>query len=327
MRCPACGTWNPPVADFCSGCGASMGSGAYRQPGWATGSVAPRLLGDLLGDTFRVYGSRFEVFFLIALVPQIPTFIGTLISMPAAFSIILSLVGLVIGVVATGATAFAVAGQYLQRPMSVGDCYGRAWGRVVSLVGSSIVFFIALAISVLLVVIVIGIPLFFYVLVRWFFYAPAVILEGKKGPLESLRRSRELVRGSWWRVFGIGIVLCDYAVNHRRCGYYPGIHRHRFQPHRRRSSWHHRRDHSYADRLYRNYSGLFRPADQERRVQNGDLGLGSGRLSARMAMPESESNRAGQRFHGREHAAVSTPPAFRLHVRGYRSQRPRWSMV
>ena len=184
-----------------------MGSGAYRQPGWATGSVAPRLLGDLLGDTFRVYGSRFEVFFLIALVPQIPTFIGTLISMPAAFSIILSLVGLVIGVVATGATAFAVAGQYLQRPMSVGDCYGRAWGRVVSLVGSSIVFFIALAISVLLVVIVIGIPLFFYVLVRWFFYAPAVILEGKKGPLESLRRSRELVRGSWWRVFGIGIVF------------------------------------------------------------------------------------------------------------------------
>ena len=36
-----------------------------------------------------------------------------------------------------------------------------------------------------------------------YFASQAVVAEGRP-PIEALRRSRELVRGQWWRVFGIG---------------------------------------------------------------------------------------------------------------------------
>jgi hypothetical protein len=39
-----------------------------------------------------------------------------------------------------------------------------------------------------------------------YFASQAVVAEGRS-PLEALRRSRELVAGQWWRVFGIGLVF------------------------------------------------------------------------------------------------------------------------
>jgi hypothetical protein len=41
---------------------------------------------------------------------------------------------------------------------------------------------------------------FFYI--RWAFAVPAVVLENAR-PIQALKRSWRLVRGSWWRVFGI----------------------------------------------------------------------------------------------------------------------------
>jgi TRAP-type C4-dicarboxylate transport system permease large subunit len=45
-----------------------------------------------------------------------------------------------------------------------------------------------------------------YLGVALYFSAQAVVAEDRS-PIEALRRSRELVRGQWWRVFGIGIVF------------------------------------------------------------------------------------------------------------------------
>jgi len=42
--------------------------------------------------------------------------------------------------------------------------------------------------------------------VALYFASQAVVAEGRS-PIEALRRSRELVTGQWWRVFGIGIVF------------------------------------------------------------------------------------------------------------------------
>lgn len=44
----------------------------------------------------------------------------------------------------------------------------------------------------------------FWLLVRWFFTPQAVVVDGRRGVL-ALERSAELVRGSWWRVFGLVI--------------------------------------------------------------------------------------------------------------------------
>ena len=64
--------------------------------------------------------------------------------------------------------------------------------------------------SVILWLVVIGIPLFFYLAVSLFFYIQPIMLEGQ-GPTAALGRSRELVRGSWWRIFGIGVVFVVIA--------------------------------------------------------------------------------------------------------------------
>jgi hypothetical protein len=41
-----------------------------------------------------------------------------------------------------------------------------------------------------------------YLLIRWFFVAQCVVIEDKRG-FDALARSGQLVRGNWWRVFGI----------------------------------------------------------------------------------------------------------------------------
>jgi hypothetical protein len=49
------------------------------------------------------------------------------------------------------------------------------------------------------------IPLTIWILVSWAMAIPVLLLEGA-GPLNSLRRSRALVRGNWWRLFAIFLV-------------------------------------------------------------------------------------------------------------------------
>lgn len=44
-----------------------------------------------------------------------------------------------------------------------------------------------------------------FLLIRWFFVAQCVVIEEKRG-FDALARSGQLVRGNWWRVFGIVIV-------------------------------------------------------------------------------------------------------------------------
>jgi hypothetical protein len=44
-----------------------------------------------------------------------------------------------------------------------------------------------------------------YLLVRWYFVPQSVIVDGSRGP-GALRASWDVVRGSWWRTFGIALL-------------------------------------------------------------------------------------------------------------------------
>ena len=90
--------------------------------------------------------------------------------------------------------------------MDVLTCYSHALAVLLPAAVVTIVVALALAGSAILMLIIIGIPLFFYLLVVWFFAMPAVVIEGMDG-IAALGRSRQLTRGSWWRLFGIGIVF------------------------------------------------------------------------------------------------------------------------
>ena len=213
IYCTSCGSENSPEVSYCVRCGAevagppergsrSESSPSYGLPGQMLGNLTSKDLGGLVGETFRVYRGSFWAFFLIALVTQVPFLFAQLIpNLPLV--VIFLLVGILLSVVAEGAIIFGVAWKYLGNEVRVGQCYGQGLRRFWSLIGGGIIFYVALF---LLAMTFIGLPLFFYLLVVWFFYAQSIMLEGK-GPIGALRRSRVLVRGSWLRVFGIGVVF------------------------------------------------------------------------------------------------------------------------
>jgi hypothetical protein len=51
-----------------------------------------------------------------------------------------------------------------------------------------------------------------YFAVRWYFVPQAVLVDERAEPRAALDRSAELVRGSWWRVFGIGVLTLLVAL-------------------------------------------------------------------------------------------------------------------
>ncbi|MDN3295129.1 glycerophosphoryl diester phosphodiesterase membrane domain-containing protein [Streptomyces ficellus] len=124
----------------------------------------------------------------------------------------------------------------LGRPTTMGTVWRRAWARVGSVIGSLLLLTLIAAVPTLLMVMsfialfawimtlaldgpggpgwllllaVLGLlatgPVAIWLWVR-FTFAPAVAVFEGKGTFAALARSAELVRGSWWRIFGISLL-------------------------------------------------------------------------------------------------------------------------
>ena len=201
--CPSCGKEVAADDHFCGACGSSLVP--TREP---SDAIPQRDLGGLLAETWSVYRENLRPFVLIALVPQIPSAVSLMIpSMGSAvFGVMLALVGFFLYILVSGAVIYAVVQQQVGSAVDVGECFAQAWRKALSLVVAYILFALALLASGFLMLILIGVPLFFYLLVAWFFFSEAIMIEGK-GAVAAFGRSRGLVRGSWWRVFGIGVVF------------------------------------------------------------------------------------------------------------------------
>ena len=113
MTCNNCGHNNSPGAIYCGVCGAHLTedgapSLALGTPAGArVGSIPRRDLGDLVGETFRVYGAHFWPFFFMALVAQAPSLVNTL-SLPAPLAVLLVLASFVLSILAGGAFGYLV---------------------------------------------------------------------------------------------------------------------------------------------------------------------------------------------------------------------------
>jgi hypothetical protein len=117
------------------------------------------------------------------------------------------------------ATCYATSAVYLAQPLTVGGAYRLALGRfwaMLRLVLLGALFVVSLTILAFVPVIVppllcISMPatlvVGIYLLVKWSIAAPALVLEERMGAVGALRRSWELVRGGWWRMFATFFVL------------------------------------------------------------------------------------------------------------------------
>jgi hypothetical protein len=93
-----------------------------------------------------------------------------------------------------------------RQDLSMGDTFRRVQPRLPALIVAGIIAGIAIFIGFLLLIV----PGLF-LLTIWCLIVPAIVIEGKSAG-ESFGRSRELVRGNGWNVFGVIVITVAIAI-------------------------------------------------------------------------------------------------------------------
>ena len=185
----------------------------------------PRNLGSLLDETFSVYARRPRFWIALVAVVQVPIGVLSLVVGQAwggaGATATVSLIGLLGAVYVYGAAVYGLGQHYVKGETAIRECYARAWWRVRSLAALALLAVLVVAALVLPlsigqrpwigVVVVLLLAPAIALAVYWSMALQAVIVEGHMA-LKSLGRSLELVRGNWWRVLGVGLVLSLVAL-------------------------------------------------------------------------------------------------------------------
>ena len=179
-----------------------------------TAPLQPMDFTDILDGMFNLYRNYFQLFLTIAVVYFVLSFGVDIISVFLLETDVASSTGLMIFVftilLSLVLSAFVVAGLsyasaeiYLEREITPEAALQRAWQRFWTYLGSFILWSLVVG---GLTITVIGIPFAIYFSVRWGLYALPVLFEGTTAR-NALRRSTELVKGTWWRTFGIMLAI------------------------------------------------------------------------------------------------------------------------
>jgi hypothetical protein len=162
------------------------------------------VVGDILNAAFDLYKQHWQHLIGVALAFYIVASSITLV-----LTIFLGKYGALVGAIIlligifwlTGALVEAVADIRDGRSdLGVSETFSKVWPRVWPLLGASILAGLGIAFGLLLLIVP-GLIL----LTWWALIPPAIVLENK-GVFESFGRSRELVRGHGWNVFGVLII-------------------------------------------------------------------------------------------------------------------------
>jgi hypothetical protein len=109
----------------------------------------------------------------------------------------LVLLGFIGSLVLSGCLTAIIGQAVLGRPVSLGEAWSRVRPRIWALIGTALLGMLIVAGGFLLLVLP-GI----YFFIAFSLSTPALILENQS-VTQALRRSWDLVKGSWWRIFGI----------------------------------------------------------------------------------------------------------------------------
>ncbi|MFN2470167.1 MAG: hypothetical protein ABR583_04105 [Gaiellaceae bacterium] len=157
--------------------------------------------GEIFGEAFDLYKRFWRHFIPIALIVFLIVSVASLLlalalgSIGALFGVILALVGVFW---LQGAIAEAVNDVRDGRAdLSVGETLNRVGPRVATLGAAGLLAGLAIFVGLLLLLVP-GL----YLLTIWSVISPVIVLE-KAGVFESFGRSRQLVSGHGWQVFGV----------------------------------------------------------------------------------------------------------------------------
>lgn len=183
--------------------------------------MRPLSVGELLDAAFSAVRRNFGPLVLCVLVVVVPvSILGTLISassneaafdldattttssagLVAAGTVANGLIGLVAQTLAAAACLRLVGADVLGNRVGAGGSLRYAAKRLGPLLLVAVLYALALFGGLLLLLVgAIWLGILFI------FATPALLFEGKRGT-EAMGRSRQLVKGSWWRVFGVMVV-------------------------------------------------------------------------------------------------------------------------
>jgi len=167
-------------------------------------------VGGVLGESWKLYTRFFTRFFLVAaivyfVVNLLNAILGSLIGSSASIAALVVLITFVVSLVGTfwlqGALVYAVDDVRDGRvDSSIGELFERVRPHLGTLILTGIVAGFGVAIGLVLLIVP-GLIL----LTWWCLIVPVIVLEGKAAG-EAFTRSRALVRGHGWTVFGIVVI-------------------------------------------------------------------------------------------------------------------------
>jgi len=171
-------------------------------------------VGGILGEAWRLYTKFFARFFAVAvivflIVNLLNALLGWIVGTGSGVVVLVALITTVVSLVGTfwvqGALVYAVEDVRDGRiDSSIGELFERVRPYLGTLIVAGILAGLGIAVGFVLLIIP-GLVL----LTWWCLIVPVIVLEGKRVG-ESFSRSRELVRGHGWTVFGI-IILAVLA--------------------------------------------------------------------------------------------------------------------
>ncbi len=195
--------------------------------------LQPIGVGDILDTTFSLYRKHFLLFLGIASIYFFAILIEYslkgFISATIQKALIPTLTAMPFAIVSIGGVVLASAAVYLGENITSSAALKQVFKRFFPVLGSHLIWrmffvftFLSIGFSIILTIRqgvsgillgLIGFPIAFYFLICWVFHLPIVLLEEPR-VLYALRRSSELVRGAWWQVVGILILilLTSYAI-------------------------------------------------------------------------------------------------------------------
>jgi hypothetical protein len=177
-------------------------------------------IGRVIGDSFGVYARNFVSFTALALIIGIIDLLFVVLYVAPAMMVLdqdpemidptqinwgaIALGGVVTMIVGTLTQATIIYGTFQDlrgQRASIGDCIARGLSSIVPVIVGSILLSLGVGIGFILVIVP-GLIL----LVMWWVYIPAIVVEGK-GIIGAFGRSRELTRGRRWHIFGLLVIV------------------------------------------------------------------------------------------------------------------------
>jgi hypothetical protein len=187
-------------------------------------NIRPLSFAETFDRSFRVLADNAVLLIGIAVIIGVPENALTPRPGPVSgswYQIIFFLLVLAAGPLVQAALTWAIADSYLGKPVTIGSAYKSAWSIILPIIGTYLLMYGTFALvggSVVLIAlafrglgligflgIIVSMPIFVYLMVRWSLLGPIMIVERRFG-LATLRRSSELVQGVWWRTLGIVLI-------------------------------------------------------------------------------------------------------------------------